>query len=367
MFAENNRLSIPQVKRMFLIEVFSTFSLTMPAIVTKEAGYYGIYPLLIGSLLAGVYLLFLLVVGKKVGGNYGDYLREQFGKGIQTVMILLYLLRFLIKSAYTALIFITLIQMNLLKGQGKIQILLPFLLLCGFVAYEGMETRGRILELLAFFIFVPLLVTVFLSLTEVSMVEWLPKGTFSWEKIVRTSGFVFLTYSPMEFVLFYGGNVSMSEEMKKQGNQVGRAVGKGYALAVVFHVVLFLTTIGLFGVQMTKDSMFPAFAIMETAKLPADFISRLDILLIAFWVFSMFGVMSGYSTYGMWLVKDMVKGKKKGIILTVFLLLSGGLTLLFGNLATATDWFFRYLMWIDVPIGVFIPLLVLLKKKRRRI
>lgn len=367
MFAENHQLSIPQIKRIFFIEVFSTFSLTMPAIVTRQSEYYGMYALLLGVLFAAIYLLYLLWIASKIKGNYGDDINDRFGRVGQTVISSCYVIRFIIKSAYTTLLFLTLVQNYIVTEQKKWQLLLPFFCICAFVAYEGIETRGRILELLAFFMIVSLLFIVFLSLPEVSIQEWMPKGKSSLSNIVKTSGFVFLTYAPMEFVLFYGTSVSMSQEKKKRGNQIGKAVFQGYGFTVAVHMLLFFTTIGLFGVQLTKDSMYPAFAIMETAKLPADFISRLDIFFIAFWIFAMFGVISGYSTYSMWLIKDRIKGKKKGIILVVFFLLSGSLSLYLGEVEQATHWFFLYLAWIDVPLAILIPVLVVLKKKRRSI
>lgn len=365
MFAENQKLSLPQIQRIFLIELFGTFSLTMPAIVTRKAEYYGIFPLLIGGGIGAIYLYFLLCVNKKIGGNYGDYINVQFGKAVQKGIISLYLIRFLIKNGYTMLLFLTLIQERLLERQGKILMLLPLLILCGFVAYEGVETRGRVLEVLAFFIFVPLFVTILLSVPDIAIKEWVPKGNISLKTIFHTSIFVFLAYNPIEFVLFYGGSTSMSDSVKKKGDQMGKAVFRSYGLTFAFHCILFLTTIGLFGVQLTKNSLFPVFSIMETAKLPADFISRLDILLIAFWIFCLFGVISGYSTYGMWFAKDMIKGKKKGILIAIFLFLSGLLTLFAPNIFLTTDWYFRYLLWFDLPISIIIPMLLLVRKKRR--
>lgn len=363
MFSENHELSIPQIKRGFSIELFGTFSLTMPALLTRGMGYYGIYPFLMGSFLAGIYLLFLLGVKQKIRIHYGDYIKQQFGKGMQWLIIFLYFVRFLIKSGYTILVFVTLIQSNLLKNQNKILILFPFLLLCGYVAYQGRETRGKTLEILALFIFIPLFLTILLCMSEINIKELAPSGAFVWGEFWATSIIVFLTYHPMEFVLFYGGE---KEETREKQKETKKAIGKSFIFTVFAHLCLFITTVGLFGVQISKNTLFPAFAIMETAKLPADFISRLDILLIAFWIFGLFGVVSGYSTYGMWLVKDRVKGRSKNMILTVFLLLSLGVALMIPSLETGTTLFFRYLMLIDFPIAIAIPIIILLKKKRSR-
>ena len=362
MFTENNELSIPQIKRIFLIELFGTFSLTMPALLTRGMGYYGIYPFLMGSALAGIYLLFLLAVKQKIQIHYGDYIKRQFGTGMRFLIIFFYLLRFLIKSGYTILLFVTLIQSNLLKSQNKLVILIPFLILCGYVAYKGRETRGKALEILAFFIFVPLFVTILLCIPEIKLGELAPRGTFVWDQFWKTTMVVFLTYNPVEFILFYGGKAEETPEKRKQ---VRKAIGNGFFFVVFSHLSLFLTTVGLFGVQITKNTLFPTYTIMETVKLPADFISRLDILLIAFWIFGLFGVVSGYSTYGMWLLKTPMKGRNKGVILTVFLVLSLGITLFASNIERATTLYFRYLFYFDFPIAIAIPTIILLKKKRR--
>ena len=364
MFSENYELSIPQIKKGFSIEVFATFSLTMPALLTRGMGYYGIYPFLMGTFLAVLYLFFLLGVKQKIRIHYGDYVKEQFGKGMQWVILLLYFVRFLIKSGYTMLLFVTLIQKNLLRSQSKFIILLPFVILCGYVAYQGRETRGKTLEILSFFIFVPLFLTILLCISEINLKEFLPKGVFQWDQFWTTSMLVFLTYNPMEFLLFYG---SEQEETKQKQTRTRKAIRNSFFFVFLSHICLFFTTVGLFGVQITKSTLFPTFAIMETAKLPADFISRLDILLIVFWIFGLFSVVSGYSTYAMWLVKDRVSNRNKSVILGVFLIMALGIALISSNLERATDIYFRYLMWIDFPLGILIPIVILLKKKRRKV
>ena len=153
--------------------------------------------------------------------------------------------------------------------------------------------------------------------------------------------------------------------MIKKKNTIAKMAGKGFIRASFFHIVIFLVTIGLFGVTLTKDSLWSALAMMETAKLPADFISRLDILLIAFWIFSLFGVTSGYSTYSMWLLKDVWKEKRKGVMLAIFFSLSGILTLLLPDIETSTALYFRYLAVIDFPIAIIIPLLSIIFYKRK--
>lgn len=363
MFSENNELSIPQMKRMFFIEVFATFSLTMPALLTRGMEYCGLYPFLMGSFLAGVYLLFLFVVKQKINVPYGDYIKTQFGSAAQWVIIFLYFFRFLIKSGYTIALFITLIQTNLLKNQAKWVIAIPILFLCGYVAYAGRETRGKVLEILAFFIVVPLFIVILLCIPELNFEQLLPHGHFLKDSFWATSFLVFLCYNPMEFILFYGGGRTETKEKKRKSEW---AIGGSFLFVVFSYLCLFLTTIGLFGVQMTKNSLFPAFAIMETAKLPADFISRLDILFIAFWIFGLFGVVSGYCTYAMWIVEKSIRDRKKAGILILFLALALGISLLISNMNLGTTIYFRYLMFLDFPIAIAIPIIILLKKKRRK-
>lgn len=359
MFTENNQLSVQQFRRMFLIEIFGTFSLTMPAILTRGAEYQGLWALLLGSVVAGIYLCFLLKVRITIKGDYGSCLSKGFGKTGMMVVAGLYWLRFAIKSAYTMLLFESLIKANLLKSQNRFLIFIPFFILCGYVAYQGMETRGRVLEILFFVIFVPLLFVLLLSIPELSLGQMLPKGKIQITPFLKTGYLVFLSYSCMEFLLFNGGGF-----VKK--DRIENAAKKSFVLAVGLHILLFLVTIGLFGVQLSKDTLWPALAIMETAKLPADFISRLDILLIAFWIFSMFGVVSGYETYSMWLAKDIFPKEQKGIALIIFLTVSGVIALLLPDIETSTIWFVKYMAWVDFPVAIMIPAFLWWKEKRKK-
>lgn len=352
-------MSIQQFKRMFLIEIFGTFSLTMPAILTRGAEYQGVLVLLCGTAMAAIYLWFLLTFQNTMQDDYGTCLLKLFGKTGSRAIVCIYLVRFVIRSAYTMLLFVSLIKSNLLKSQNRFFLLLPFCLLCLYVAYQGLETRGRALELLFWVIFVPLLFVVLLSIPELSLHEMLPKGKIAVEPFFKTTYLVFLTYSCMEFLLFHKNHFRKNEKFKK-------SAWKSFGMASGLYFFLFLVTIGLFGVQLSKDTLWPAFAIMETAKLPADFISRLDILLIAFWIFSMFGVASGYITYAVELINHIFLNKQKGLFLISFFILSGGLTLLLPDIEQTSIWFASYMMWIDFPIAFFIPFIIwcILTRKR---
>lgn len=360
MFSQNNQLSKRQIKRMLLIEIFSTTSLLLPALIVREVDRDGLIPLFIGSLLALVYTNIMVSILDRTRYDYAGFVKKSIGEIGGIVIAVLYFLRFAMRCGFALQLFCQLVLKSLLPDHRLWTVAIPILLLCGYVALKGIEARGRTLELLFFVIFVPIILVLVLALPDVELGRVIPTMQTSLGSLWRGSYGVFLSYGALEFILFSVPHVS-----EKKG--VRKSVIIACGAAVVLNLVIFIVTVGMFGVESSKHSLWPALRIMQTVKLPGGFVERLDILLIAFWVFSMFGILSAYLFYAGHFASKFLPKKSYEWLVLAFMILVYCMVSFAPSLEQSFLLFSKYMAYMDFPLAIGTPILILVIGKVRRV
>lgn len=360
MFAENNQISVQQMKRMITIEIFSTTSLLLPAILARQAEYDGLLPLLLGSVLGVFYARYFIRIVDATRQDYISYAKRSLGQAGAVCLAFLYFIRFVIRGGFALELFCRLVLNNLLPDHKLWTIAVPMLLLCGYISLKGIEVRGRTLEFLFYLIFVPLILVLVLALPKTDLMQVIPRMKLSIGGLAQGSYVVLLCYSAVEFLLFLTPQVKERKTVKKH-------VTLACIMVIVLNIAVFFVTVGMFGVQATKRSLWPALSIMQTVRIPGGFVERLDILLIAFWIFSMFGIISAYLYYASYFAVQTTTARLGGWFVLGFLILVYLLCAAFSDMETAFTWFSRYMAFVDFPIGFFAPLLLVMVGRIRRV
>lgn len=354
-------ISMRQANRMTIIEIFSTTSLLLPAVVTRISGQNGLVSLISGSIGGLLYALALIWILKQTDYDFIGYSKKSLGSFGAKGFAGIYYIRYAIRCGFAVQLFSRLISDNLLEGYSIGTVAIPILLLCGYLIFRGIEVRARTLEFLFVFVFAPLILVLVLALPQVNIMHTIPTAIY--QKDIFEGGYaVLLCFSAVEFLLF-----SLPEVTGRENHKVTRNVLCSCLVVVALNVVIYVVTLGMFGVNGTENSLWPALKIMQTVRLPGGFIKRLDILLIAFWIFSMFGIISGYASYSTHYIKELVKKPIwwKGAAV-LFLVAAYFLSTRIGDLDTAFTMFSRYMIFIDFPIGIGAPLLMIIVGKMRR-
>lgn len=360
MKSKKKPISLRQIKRMVIIEVFSTASLLLPAIMTRMAGQNGLIPLIAGSIAGLLYAYILVGIDKAAKNDYIGYSVNILGKIGSKIFAGIYYLRFLIRCGFALQLFCRLIIDNLLQGYSIWSIAFPILLICIYLAFSDIEVRARSLEFLFIFIFAPLILVLVLAVPQMDFTNAIPSAV-SGKEILRGGYGAFLCFTGAELLLFSLPRVR-TEDRKKLKYTVASASG----FVIILNIIIFIITVGMFGVTLTQKSLWPALRIMQTVKLPGGFVERLDILLVAFWIFSMFGVLSGYMSYGINYAIRVSSEKFKWVYILIF---AGGAYLFasrIGTLEEAFSIFSGYMAFIDFPVAIIAPLFLLALGKVRK-
>lgn len=378
-----NHITQRQFQRMMMIELFSTTSLILPALVVRLSGKKGLEPLFIGSALAILLAGYYLWICEDWKFSYGKEIANRSGKVLSSIYMAVYSIRFFMHGFFLMVLFSALIQEILLPEQGRGLILLPVLLLTFYGTRKSLVARARTLELLFNYIFVPLLLVLVLALFQVDYgtlphMLWNPD-----ERNVQTvlaSYGILMTYRAMEFILFLNPVTEKNREKKRQGMGMGRVC----FFVIFLNILIYVITVGMFGTIRTGEKLWSALYIMQNVRLPGHFLERLDILFLAFWIFSVFALFSGYLFYSETIYREWrgkineerqgkdrwieswhtAKWRQYGYPL-VFLVGIYCCAVCFSNPEKVLPYFARYIMWIDFPLSLLLPLFLKLKESKQ--
>ncbi|MDO4553533.1 MAG: GerAB/ArcD/ProY family transporter [Lachnospiraceae bacterium] len=361
------KISKRQFQRMVMIELFSMTSMILPSLVVRSSGKGGLTPMLYGAAAAILLAAYYLWLGEGFLESYETEISILPGKWFSGIYTLLYCVRFFIRGLFLMILFSALIQSVLLPKQSIGLILFPVLLISYYAARKNLSVRARLLEMLFYYIFVPLIFVLILALFQVNY-EMLPDMLWgekhSLMENLGTTYQIVMTYTSMEFILFL---YPVTKVEKKKGFPLGKAV----FFVILLNLWIYIATTGMFGTVRTGEQLWSALSIMQNVRLPGHFLERLDILFLAFWIFSVFALFSGYLFYSERMVRKWKQNGRqnwntKGYAL-VFL---GGIFLLavcFPDPERSVGLFFQYMMWIDFPLAVGLPFLLrLVKRKEKR-
>jgi spore germination protein len=387
---KENMISPRQFQRTMIIELFCGTSLILPALLVRLSGKNGLTSLLLGSAMACVLAVYYLWIAEKWKAGYTSQVMDRYGKFGSSVYVVLYCVRFFLRSLFLMVLFAALIQEVLLPGQARWMILLPILVLAYYAGRKGKIARARTLELLFFYIFVPLLVVVFLAFFRMdteNLPSMLGNGNLSFRQNLYGAYGVLMIYTALEFLLFLYPEIEKNNlviksnsvvksswsgnrkrlESTKINKQKGRLIVWPVLAVIFLNLLIFIGTVGMFGTVRTGKKLWSALWLMQSVKLPGHFLERLDILFLAVWIFGIFALFSGYYFYSSQMMQDWCKKwekqKREGLYPVLFF---GGIflgTLWLENPETILSVFGNYLMWVDFPLAVILPLLVRSREK----
>lgn len=376
MYLENGIISERQAFRIGILENITIGIVVVPYITTRVTGTEHIWAFGLGMILACLYGLLVYGFSKWFPEGLAEAINNNLGWSAGLIDFV-YAMRYVLRSAVILLFFATVIHEYMLRSMNMWLIAVPFAFICGYGALRDIERRGRLLEMLFWWMLVPLILVAVFAITNV---EWrsLPEelwggagfsGTGSFGRILQGAYLVFLVLSGMELMIF-------TLPRQKQNNWKN---GLKMLVWIVIAITLAYTfIIGILGVGWTKSESTAALNVMEASAFPGGLVERLDYPVLAFWVIGVFAVISGYLFYAREFAGLLIShhepnlqkrrkknsndtermGKQSLIVLALIAVL---LLAMWGwSSAVVSRWMAWYMVWIDVGIGVLVPLIVAL-------
>lgn len=356
MFANNGKLSIRQIKRLMLFNIFGISSLVLPQMIAQRSGVDGGIAILVGMILGFLFLGLLERTMGKMETNYYTYLRNTFGTVLSDLCCIFYFFYSICLSGFAAYRMCQLIVKNLLKDESFFIVLLLILAIGAYGVYGGLECRGRVYEIIFGFFTVLLLLMLALSVSNVELDKISPIFHTGFMELAKSSYLVFGFFSLVFFVLFLKPYGTKSEELAKTMGKVIFTIG-----IVLFFIYLIL--VGIFGSNALAKTPYSIVVLMSMVEIPGGFLERLDAIMVGLWFFAIYALMDNTIFYSVDIFMNTftLKQKKYPALLVLFLVygIASGCqnSIFFLNLL-------KQLFYIvGTPLVVLIPLLAYLCTK----
>ena len=337
---KNNSQTITarQGNRIMILEIFSAAAMFVPQIALQKSYDSGILSILVASVMAGIYLWIVDHTAKGVS-------IEKVLKKYRFASIIYYV-RFLFNGMFFYLCILFLAKKYLLPDRSAFFIGFPLLVLAYCMNQGGLKKRGRVMEGIFWFVLLPMIFVLLLSVTNLSWNE-LKIERFTTKELINGSLLVFALLHPIEFVWFYHGDI-----------KDGPIRFRSFTGLTIFLAGVFLSTVGSLGKKLTQIDPEPVMSMAQGIAMPGGIMARLDLFLIALWIVGVFCVFSGYLFYGNESIKHAFS---KGRMIGLFLSYGGIFVLSSWIMTTYAKWikqFFYLFLYGNLAIGLIFPFIL---------
>ena len=303
MFADNFKISLRQIRRLFILDIFGMSSLVLPGIFSAMTGADGIFCLLLGA-AAGAVLLWLMGVNiKHIEDDYYGYMKDTAGQIIADVFMVFYFLYFVTLSGYVVYE-LTALTLSWLLPEGSFAgVSIVLLLLAVYGSGRGIEGRARVYEIIFWFLGVPLLIMLFFAIPEVNTAYWTPIAASGGPQLIRGGTSVLIFLLPFSAMLFLVPFCRKPEKMASCGRQA-------LFVAVGLNGIIYLILLGAFGQNAMGVLERPILTLMGMINLPGGFFTRQDVLMTAVWFFALFALLNTGVFQGTLILKELCHESK---------------------------------------------------------
>lgn len=351
MFADNWKISLRQISRLLILDLFGLSSLILPGILAGMTGADGMICLILG--MGGGFILLGLIQGnlKHMQGSYYDYMKENMGQLLSDIFMVFYFVYFIVLAGYVVYQINQLILSWLLPEGSYWLVEVLVLLLAAYGTMRGIEGRARIYEILFWFLGIPLIVMLALAAVSVNPDQWTPLLYTPGKKYALNSITVWSFLLPMAGLLFLKPFCQKPERLAKCGK-------KAIITVTMVNLVIYLILIGSFGRNTVQVLKHPVITLMSMVSLPGGFFPRQDVTMVSVWFFALFALLHTGVFQGTLILKELCHETKTNYSMLVVLIL----IFLTGNSFLGNSFmegiFEAYQQWIVLPGMVGILLLV---------
>lgn len=297
----NRKISARQLGRMAVYDYFPLTTLILPVMLSKSVGMDGFFALSAGG-VAG-YALLLLVLSqeqwmRKRGQSYGDFLQTCFGGWLTRLILLVYLAALWFGTAYGLQLLCSVSEQYLIRDTSARVILAVIVFLAVFGLWGGVESRGRMYELVFWFVLLPFLFLLILAGQNVEPDRWVP--------VFCAEGPQFFKHSYLVFAFLMGSIcLPMRSENISEHADTARVMKQVYIFCISVNLVLFLLLTGIFGAPTVATMDHAVLTLTAMVKVPGGFLERQDAFLCGIWLISLFAFVENMMYAMTWCMKRM--------------------------------------------------------------
>lgn len=240
----------------------------------------------ISILVAGIMVTFITILATKVaalfpGKSFLSYTTYLVTKPIALLFLFIIITVSLFFSAYSTRYIAYIAQQYLFEHTPMEVIALSFILV---VVYAVSGSRAGLFRLNLLFLPIILFVFLFVGIFNVT---WIERNNFL--PLFQTDLKGYLLGIKETFTAFLGFEIVLIYTMLiKRPKNLTKKVIIGMSIPILFYIMIFLMTIGIFGYQVTANLEFPTIELAKRVDIPGGILERIDPFVFSIWTMTIF-------------------------------------------------------------------------------
>ncbi|WP_026476221.1 GerAB/ArcD/ProY family transporter [Alkaliphilus transvaalensis] len=219
-----------------------------------------------------------------------------------------------------------------------------------YILKDGLTIVGRFNEIMVFAI-IPLIVLIFPSLTEASLINFKPIGGAGLENILKGVMPSFYAFGGYEVILIIFPYIS-----NKNKNNLKYSVW-AILFVTALYTVIVAAQIALFGYQELTGILYSIINYLDVIDFPI--IERIEIVFSFFWIFAVLGTLTIQQIAGCLALQSIISNKRVSIIVYILSPIIYVLSLLPDNSAKVVA-YSEKVGQASIGFGIVLPILLLL-------
>lgn len=361
MYTHNANISVRQAKLLLILQMFNMSMLILPRIAGKVAGHDGYMLPIVGFVLGSIYIWCITTLLKRFPGEGIDTIAPKvLTKWIGLLIVWLYIVKLIVGAGLEARMFAEMVSQVLLPKTPLPVIILLLLFAVHYLIKSGLEASGRMAEVVAYFVFVPLVFILLLVLIKTDFKQLLPIFTSRPKGFLAGSYYVSMTFMPLEFLLVIGCLINKPGKLK---SVCFYAIG---LISIIEVILIALTFTGVGMVTSTKQ-LWPVLTLMQSIQLPGSFVENQEIFMMIWWIMSVYMYVSGSIYVAALTISKLAKFNRQSVTVMPLIPIVFFISMLPSSLVDS----YTYLVTFSGQVGIFflliVPLVLLIVAKLRRI
>ena len=292
----DHMLSNRQLQALIIVDFLGVLMTTVTSSVTgisREGSWLYVF-------LGGVMIAVIMGVAVSSGYKYQGLMGTKIGKLFGFIIFF----KILLCGGLWLRFFSETMSMLLLPKTAVYLISLLTIYVGFYTGAKGLETKGRLAEILIVLMFLVVLFVFLLSAKNLNIDNLQPiKLENSLEAIKYTVSMAF----GVEFLFLVSPYVNSNKKTSS-------AIIAGLILAVVLGGIVAFT-VGVFGVVGVIERRWAVLQIMDTIDFPLMLLERQDVILMGFWIITIFGFISSSVFYGGHILSKVVAKDEKSVVM----------------------------------------------------
>lgn len=358
---KNEKISNRQFQALLVLDVFGTGVMFLPRIAASYTAQSGWVTVLFGTLIAIIYITVMTTLAGKFSGlSFSAYSKKILGAPLGSILSALFAGKIILSASFELRFFLEAVRNTLLNKTPPLLIGAVMVTVAAFAALKGYEVRARLAELLIFIVFIPLMIIFGIAAFQVDYSNLLPIQAFSPEQALLGGYRASFCFSGFEFCLLAFPFLANPKSAKKSALKAASVTGLMMAAITAL-------TIARFGANSLRYQTWPVIEMADSVNLPGSFIERQGVLVMSFWIVSVFAIINAGIFFSSLHLKDISRGKRH----SPYIIINAVLVLLFALLPESLDDTYQLYETVSYTLGIgfflFVPLLLLFISCVRRL